>query len=371
MRRTTAALLSLTLLAAAQAHAGPRENETVRQATVVLQEVMNTPGKGIPKNLLASAQAVAIVPQLKGGAFVVGVRRGHGVMTTRDAAGHWQAPQFVTITGGSVGWQAGVQSTDVVLVLRSKQSVENLMSGKLTIGADASVAAGPVGRKVSAGTDVPLSSEIYTYSRSRGVFLGVSLDGSVLKPDPAAEAAFYMNGVPGADTTQAQQLATGLLNSIAQYSGGSAASVVTVPPVAPAQVAPTQVAPIQTGPALIPPTAAAPTTPAPAETALLDSWQKLSTILPPAWQQHLAVPAAGPGTDTTSYRAALALTLTRYDEVAANPQYQALTAKPEFHAVRTELVRALHATQPAAPGALQLPPPPAGSQASQPRTPLQ
>ncbi|MEM9353916.1 MAG: lipid-binding SYLF domain-containing protein [Planctomycetota bacterium] len=342
MRRSIAALLTFALLTAAQAHAGPRENETVRQATVVLQEVMNTPGKGIPQNLLSSAQAVAIVPQLKGGAFVVGVRRGHGVMTTRDAAGNWQAPQFVTITGGSVGWQAGVQSTDVVLVLRSKQSVENLMSGKLTIGADASVAAGPVGRKVSAGTDVPLSSEIYTYSRSRGVFLGVSLDGSVLKPDPAAEAAFYQNGVVGADTTQAQQLATGLLNSIAQYSGSGVA-----------------------------PIAAAPATPIPAETALLDAWQKLSAILPPAWQQHLAVPAAGAETDPTSYRAALALTLTRYDEVAANPQYQALTATAEFHAVRTELMRALRATQPAAPAALQLPPPPAGSQASQPRTRLQ
>ena len=149
------------------------------------------PGKAIPEYLLAEAQGVVIVPNVIKIGFIAGVRRGHGVVMVRDAEGEWSLPQFVTLTGGSVGWQAGIQGTDVVLVFTTRKGVQGLMQGKFTIGADASVSAGPVGRNAAAGTDATLKSEILSYSRSRGLFLGVAIDGSVLEIDGVAHAAYY------------------------------------------------------------------------------------------------------------------------------------------------------------------------------------
>ncbi len=122
-------------------------------------------------------------------------RFGRGVILVRDPNGAWRAPLFVTFTGGSVGWQLGLQSTDVVLVFKNRKGLETMLSGsEFTLGADASVAAGPVGRQATAGTDIKLNAEIYSYSRSRGLFAGVALDGSVLKVDNRAVAAYYVNG---------------------------------------------------------------------------------------------------------------------------------------------------------------------------------
>src|SRR5215470_10981392 len=142
-------------------------------------------------HLLSEAQGVAIIPDVTKIGFIAGVRRGHGVVMVRDAEGEWSLPQFITLTGGSVGWQAGIQGTDVVLVFKTKKGVEGLMRGKFTIGADASVSAGPVGRDAEAATDTQLKAEILSYSRSRGLFAGVSIDGSALEVDQRAHVAFY------------------------------------------------------------------------------------------------------------------------------------------------------------------------------------
>jgi lipid-binding SYLF domain-containing protein len=167
------------------------EQRLVADASVVFDEMLAIPAGGIPRSMLAGAEAVAVIPRVVKGGVIVGARYGRGVVIAKDDKGVWHTPMFLTITGGNIGWQAGVQATDLVLVYRSRRSVDSLMSGKLTIGADAAAAAGPVGREASAATDTTLRSEIYTYSRSRGLFAGVSLDGSVLKIDHAATDAYY------------------------------------------------------------------------------------------------------------------------------------------------------------------------------------
>ncbi|TWU22602.1 lipid-binding SYLF domain-containing protein [Bythopirellula polymerisocia] len=304
------------------------EDETLRQASNVFQQVMAAPGNGIPKQLLSDAQGVAIIPQVKGGAFVIGIRMGRGVFIGRGANGQWEMPRFIDLTGGSVGWQAGIQSTDVILVFRSRESVANLLQGKLTVGADASVAAGPVGRQVSAGTDLPMNAEIYSYSRSRGAFLGVSLDGSVIKQDAQADAAYYQQA---AAAGQQPVLASQLVTQIAQYAGG----------------APTQMQP-QPNPNQF----AAPTNP------LSESWQRLDGILTPEWKQYLAIPTANEFNNAEAYREALIYTQARYETIASNPQYAQLSARPEFQAAYGLLRHAVSSQIAAPEGQLVLPPPP-------------
>jgi lipid-binding SYLF domain-containing protein len=172
---------------------------TVDAATGVLDEIMSVPAKQIPQYLLADAHGVAIIPNVVKGGFVVGVRHGRGVALIRDDMGQWNPPIFVSLTGGSVGWQAGIQSTDVVLIFRTRKSIDGLMSGRLTVGVDAAVAAGPVGRQAAAATDTSLGAEILSYSRSRGLFAGVSLDGSLMQLDHAAGSAYYHTPIVGAN----------------------------------------------------------------------------------------------------------------------------------------------------------------------------
>ena len=169
-----------------------KEANTVALASQTLTEIMAVPAKGIPLALLKDAEAVAIVPRVIKAGFVVGGRHGEGVLLMRNSAGAWGNPLFVSLTGGSIGWQIGVQSTDVVLVFKSRKSLEGFLTGrKFTLGADAAVAAGPVGRQATAGTDIKLESEIYSYSRSRGLFAGASLDGSVMEINNREDAAYY------------------------------------------------------------------------------------------------------------------------------------------------------------------------------------
>jgi lipid-binding SYLF domain-containing protein len=138
-------------------------------------------------------------------AFFAGGRRGHGVLVVRDRAGRFTSPVFVTMTGGSFGWQWGVQSTDIVLVFTTPRGIEGISGGKLTLGADASVAAGPVGRQASAATDPTFKAEVYSYSRNRGVFAGLALDGTVISINEDADAAFYKKpGVAASDILAGQ-----------------------------------------------------------------------------------------------------------------------------------------------------------------------
>jgi SH3 domain-containing YSC84-like protein 1 len=186
---------------AAQLAAETKETATVNAATRTLAEIIATPGKAIPTSLLRDAQAVAIVPRVIKAGLGIGGRRGKGVVLMRDPNGNWANPVFITLTGGSIGWQIGVQSTDVILVFKTKTSLDGFMKGKrLTLGVDAAVAAGPVGREVQASTDGSLEAEIYSYSRSRGLFVGASLDGSLVDVDQRANGSYY--GHPGVSTEQ-------------------------------------------------------------------------------------------------------------------------------------------------------------------------
>lgn len=178
-------------------HATTRERETVRaqNATRVLSEIMRAPDKRLPRHLMRDAYAIAVIPRVIKAGFVIGGRHGIGLIAIKSADGTWSNPSFLRLSGGSVGFQAGVQATDVILVFRTRRGVDSIVHGKFTLGANASVAAGPVGRDAHAGTDAQLRAEIYSYSRSRGLFLGVSLSGSALTIDDAANHAIYGEGV--------------------------------------------------------------------------------------------------------------------------------------------------------------------------------
>ncbi len=173
------------------ARAGSKENTRASNAVQVLDEVMRMPEQAIPSRMLDSAHAIAVIPNVVKAGLVVGGRHGRGLVSVRRADGSWSHPSYVRLTGGSIGFQAGVQSTDVVLVFRTARGVDSIVNGKFTLGADASVAAGPVGRTAEASTDGQLKAEIYSYSRSRGLFAGVALDGAVLAIDHDANEAVY------------------------------------------------------------------------------------------------------------------------------------------------------------------------------------
>ena len=161
-------------------------------AAEVLSEIMSTPDKGIPKDLLDKAACAVIVPNVKKGAFIVGAKYGRGFIVCRNKSGRgWSAPGGVKVEGGSVGFQTGGSETDVVMLLMNQGAIEKLLSSKFTIGGDASVAGGPVGRTSSAQTDAQLRAELLSYSRSRGLFAGVSLDGATLRPDDDANQDMY------------------------------------------------------------------------------------------------------------------------------------------------------------------------------------
>lgn len=167
------------------------EVKEVQDSAKVLKEVMQIPEKGIPPYLLKDARAIAIFPGVIKGAFMVGGRHGTGVLLVREESGRWSDPIFLSITSGSIGWQVGGTSTDLILVFKELKDVDKLMKGKFTLGADAAVAAGPVGRSAEAATDVMLKSGILSYSRSRGLFAGASLEGAALLVDDDANAAYY------------------------------------------------------------------------------------------------------------------------------------------------------------------------------------
>ena len=186
---TLVAVLSLTSFGWA---ASDREATTDRldHAGKVLNEIMSAPDKGIPEEVLEHAKCIAVVPHMLKGGFVVGAENGRGVTTCRTANG-WSAPAFFTVTGGSFGFQIGVEGVDLVLIIQNEKGMEQLIGSKFEIGADASAAAGPVGRHASADTDWKLNTEILTYSRARGAFAGVALKGSAIRRDDDSTEAIY------------------------------------------------------------------------------------------------------------------------------------------------------------------------------------
>lgn len=193
---TRAVLCGLLLGASALAWAGREEDARAQNATRVMTDIQAIPESAIPDKLLDEAKAVVVVPDTIKAGLVLGGRYGRGVMSVKAADGTWSNPVFVKLAGGSIGLQAGVQSSDVVLVFRSERGLDSIVNGKFTLGADAGVAAGPLGRNAATATDGQLQAEIWSWSRARGLFAGVALDGAVLSIDDAANEAVY-----GRDTT--------------------------------------------------------------------------------------------------------------------------------------------------------------------------
>jgi lipid-binding SYLF domain-containing protein len=194
MRRFPA-LLVLALAAAALPLAAQSEEALrITDAVEVFTALAAAPERELTDVLLREAYAVAIIPHARRLGFIVGVQKGSGVLVARGANGQWGSPLFIQLSGGSVGWQVGVQSADLVLFFRTKKSVEAVLAGGFTMGVDAGVSAGALGRQAGAGTDADMQAEIYSWSRSRGLFAGVSLSGSTIAVDEAANAAFYGRG---------------------------------------------------------------------------------------------------------------------------------------------------------------------------------
>jgi len=319
-------------------------DQTVDAATGVLDEIMSVPAKQIPEYLLADARGVAIIPNVVKGGFVVGVRHGRGVVMVRDEAGIWQPPIFVSLTGGSVGWQAGLQSTDVLLIFRTRKSIEGLMSGKLTIGVDAAAAAGPVGRQAAAATDARLSAEILSYSRSRGLFAGVSIDGSMMQLDYPAGSAYYHTPIVDANGEAVRPLNTAppsairLMNRLSQYSGSPQIEAMAV------GENPVPIATDVNQSELV-------------RRQFVAAWQRLSATLDERWREYLMPPREvleGQPVDATVLRDKLQ----QYAVVASDQQYAALSQSPDFVAAY-QLLRDYVSLQGAQSATrLTLPPPP-------------
>ncbi|HSB09369.1 MAG TPA: lipid-binding SYLF domain-containing protein [Blastocatellia bacterium] len=184
-------LLSLFVIGAPVLADRGDEVKRIQRAAEVFSEIMRTPDKGIPGDLLDRAECVAIVPGLKKGGLGIGGKYGKGVVMCRKPDKKWTAPSFITIEGGSFGLQIGFAQVDVVMLIMNRKGVEKLIGDKFTIGADASAAAGPVGRSASAQTNIRMDAEILTYSRAKGAFAGLVLDGATLRQDKDDNRDFY------------------------------------------------------------------------------------------------------------------------------------------------------------------------------------
>lgn len=243
---------SIAVLAVAMASvsfaAAERQDARLLMASEVLAELSRIPEGGIPSWLLERAYAVAVVPDVIKVGLIAGARRGKGVLVVRRDNGQWSSPIFVNLTGGSFGFQVGVQSTDVVLVFTSRQSIEGIVGGKVTLGADASVAAGPVGRQGSAATDIGLTAQVYSYSRAAGLFAGVALDGSALTIDRRSNELYYgragvlaseiMRSDPVNAPASARQFIAAIERSVGRTNSAAAAPAAPATPAAHSDSAP-------------------------------------------------------------------------------------------------------------------------------------
>ncbi len=188
----TAKAFAMIAVCATIAVAATKNRERLNEATAVVQEVMSAPDKGIPEDLMNKAHCVVVIPGLKKGAFIFGAHYGKGYVTCRQKGIRgWSAPATVRVEGGSVGFQIGGTETDVILLVMNARGAESLMKSKFTIGGTAQAAAGPVGRATTADTDAAMRAEMLSYSRSRGVFAGISLQGATLREDLDSNKAMY------------------------------------------------------------------------------------------------------------------------------------------------------------------------------------
>ena len=335
-----AALLTFCIAACAadSARAQFREQQIIQSSSKALDEIMAIPISSIPQSMLADAQGIAILPDIIKAGFVIGGRHGTGVLLVRDEQGAWQLPVFIKLTGGNIGWQAGVQATDLILVFKTQKSVRGILGGKLTIGADAAAAAGPVGRQASAATDERLGAEIYSYSRSRGLFVGVSIDGSVLRTAPEMNAVYY--GAPGAPVP-ADSPAVLLASKVAAYTTGA------------------NITPIEAAPAGGLPAVPANPQSEPLRAQVAGAAQALSPLLDASWKSYLALPAEIYRPGAQPHPDSLQSALDRYDRVAQDPQYRVLNSRAEFQSLH-DLLKQYERTLADRRAALDLPPPPSG-----------
>ena len=198
MKRFLAVCVLLSVATAAVAAESDDENKAedrIKAAANVLDEIQSAPDQGVPEEVLGSAECVAIVPSMLKGGFIVGARYGRGVASCRTPKG-WSAPAFFAVQGGSVGLQIGGQAVDLVMLIMNQDGMRNLLSSKFKLGADASVAAGPVGRHAAADTDWKLRAQVLSYSRARGAFAGLELSGAAIKQDKDSTREFYGRMVP-------------------------------------------------------------------------------------------------------------------------------------------------------------------------------
>lgn len=218
--RVLAALFALSFLPSVSRADSARER--LKDATEIFSEIMATPDKGIPQELLEKAHCIVIVPGLKQAAFGIGGKYGRGFATCRRARGGWGAPGAVRVEGGSFGFQIGASSTDVVMLIMNERGMRRLLEDKFTLGANASVAAGPVGRSATAQTDVQLSAEILSWSRSKGLFAGVALEGATLRNDLDENAELYGSKIPNKNillsTRRVPEAAQPLVSALNRYS---------------------------------------------------------------------------------------------------------------------------------------------------------
>jgi lipid-binding SYLF domain-containing protein len=225
MKRVSLLLAVLVLLpftfAQTENKADNKAVARVEAAGTVLNEIESAPDQGIPEEVLGSAECVAVVPSLLKGGFIVGGRYGRGVASCRTQKG-WSAPAFLMVSGGSVGFQIGGQAVDLVMLVMNKEGMDNLLSSKFQLGADASVAAGPVGRHAEGSTDWKMRAQVLTYSRARGIFAGVSLSGARVTQDKDTTREFYGRMVPFktalTGTISAPDSAYPFLNSLAKWA---------------------------------------------------------------------------------------------------------------------------------------------------------
>jgi lipid-binding SYLF domain-containing protein len=233
-----AVLAIVFALSADRAAAQEQVRRTIDDATDVLKAMEAIPAKSIPQAVLANAEGVAIIPRVVKAGFIVGGRGGTGLVYSKQADGSWTGPAFVRIGGASVGLQAGVQGTDMVLVFKTRRSLERVLKGKekVTLGADASVSAGPVGRDAQAATDAALKAEVYSYSRSRGLFAGVSLEGAVIWSDMELNRDFERS--PPEVKAEAAKLAGKIIAASGQASALPPPPPVILPPAPPPMMIP-------------------------------------------------------------------------------------------------------------------------------------
>ena len=217
-------LASIVALSVPAAYANvPELDNRVHEAKQVLGEIMTSPDQSIPQEMLAKAKAIAIYPNVIKGGFIIGARFGKGVVLTRSEDGKWGPVAFSTIGGGSWGLQIGGQLTDLIFVVMNERGMTGLLSNNFTLGADASVAAGPVGRDTQASTDLSLRAGILSYSRSRGLFGGIALDGAVVTQDNNSNSLYYGKDITSRDilldhAAQVQPSSKELVDALDEYS---------------------------------------------------------------------------------------------------------------------------------------------------------